>query len=174
MVIKSNRLLGITASKKQPAKAGTSITSTGGDAGLDDNIKILNASHFSENSASYILKSIYTKSDISTNIKVQMLVKATPEARPLEAIKALERFLTPRVRVFNSKYSLAQRISICQQMTYEYHPCGKFIIKEGHKALNFYIILSGRVDILKQRGDVWIRLNVLGKGDSFGDIGVEG
>lgn len=34
------------------------------------------------------------------------------------------------------------------------------MIKEGHAALNFYIILSGQVDVLKKRENTLIRLTV--------------
>nr|KAJ3418547.1 hypothetical protein HK105_008178 [Polyrhizophydium stewartii] len=46
---------------------------------------------------------------------------------------------------------------------------GKVIVFEGHVSSAFYFILSGKVEIFKGRDDTKIRLNVMGKGTSFGD-----
>jgi len=49
------------------------------------------------------------------------------------------------------------------------------IIKEGHTAENFYILLSGQVEVTQKLDEqTLLRLNVLNKGDCFGEIAVEG
>ena len=47
---------------------------------------------------------------------------------------------------------------------------GESIIKEGHYSDSFYIIKTGIVDVIKQKGDTQILLNQLGPKEFFGEL----
>jgi CRP-like cAMP-binding protein len=71
----------------------------------------------------------------------------------------LEKLLSHRIHSLK-KFTLEQRVKLCHKIRYARYPQGKVVIKEGHKALSFYIVLSGKVDIFKMLPDRVMRLNV--------------
>ncbi|MFC1614016.1 Crp/Fnr family transcriptional regulator [Gemmatimonadota bacterium] len=47
---------------------------------------------------------------------------------------------------------------------------GESIIKEGHYSDSFYVIKTGKVDVVKQKGDIQVMLNQLGPKEFFGEL----
>ncbi|KAJ3218298.1 Cyclic nucleotide-binding domain-containing protein 2, partial [Clydaea vesicula] len=138
------------------------------------NKKIISSTNFSETSMKYLLKCCQTRSDILFNTKVQMFLRKNPEDRTLREMVELERLLTTRLSGF-SKFLPTQRLQLCYQLMYISVGAGRSIIKEGHEPKNgIYIILSGQVEITQELNEhTLLRLNVLNKGETFGEIALE-
>ncbi|KAL3898276.1 MAG: hypothetical protein SGCHY_002852 [Lobulomycetales sp.] len=124
---------------------------------------VINSSTFPEASLGYLLKSFQSKGDVVFNTKVQMNLKKEVGIRRDKDIKELERMLSTRVHSF-VKYSAKQRLMLCASFNYLAVGPGRVIIKEGHT-----------VEVTQSIDEKTIlRLSLLNKGDTFGEIGVEG
>lgn len=124
-----------------------------------DKLPIVNSPTFSPHSFNFIIKSFETSSDLIVNTKIQVMLSASSKYRVSEDMLVLERLLSHRIHSLK-KFTLEQRVKICHKMRYARYPQGKVVIKEGHKALSFYIILSGKVNIFKKLPDRIMHLNV--------------
>ncbi|KAL2914388.1 hypothetical protein HK105_206160 [Polyrhizophydium stewartii] len=88
--------------------------------------------------------------------------------RTQDVVEQLEKLISMQNRKFRS-FAYDQRLKFCRVMRFEEHEERRIIIKEGHLSHAFYFVLSGQVIVFKIKDGKWIQLNVLGKGESFGD-----
>jgi hypothetical protein len=136
---------------------------------------IINSSTMQEGSIGYLLKSFQSKRDVAHNTRVQMYVSKHPNDRKEDHILELERMLSNRIPALTQKMSKKQRLIMCYSLRYLAVNSGRVVIKEGHVAAYFYIILSGQVEVTQKIDKkTLLRLTLLNKGDTFGEIGVEG
>jgi signal-transduction protein with cAMP-binding, CBS, and nucleotidyltransferase domain len=83
----------------------------------------------------------------------------SPQHRSMDEIGLVEKVLTPKIRAF-SRFNLNQRLELCKRLRYSAYPPETIILREGHLAFSFYVILSGYVDVLKKQNDRILKLNV--------------
>lgn len=107
------------------------------------------------------------------SLQIKIVLSDSPQNRKHEDMVALEKILTPKIRAF-ARFTLPQRIAILKRIRYSAFPTGATVLKEGHLPFCFYIIISGQVDVLKNQTDRILRLSILNRGDSFGDVGLQG
>ncbi|KAL2917606.1 hypothetical protein HK105_202892 [Polyrhizophydium stewartii] len=100
--------------------------------------------------------------DVSASEKLRTLISMRDLNQSNASLTAMEVLLASRLPSFR-RFTLPQRTKFCEVLK------GKVIVFEGHVSSAFYFILSGKVEIFKGRDDTKIRLNVMGKGTSFGD-----
>jgi HEAT repeat protein len=74
-----------------------------------------------------------------------------------------------RVPLYSS-LSLDQLHTIITHLTEREVEPGEVIVREGEESYELYLIVSGKVDILQQRGDTEQLLNTLSSGDFFGEM----
>ncbi|KAI8914680.1 hypothetical protein BC831DRAFT_407873 [Entophlyctis helioformis] len=137
--------------------------------------KIDNAPGVNERSLTYALKEFQYQADLILSTKIQQyLDKKLPKTE--DEIAMLNRLLMTRMTSF-AKYNYDQRIRFCNAMSYEAHRKGSVIIRQGHLPYYFYFILSGQVEVLKDRSDGFtgqLRLTLLNQGDCFGEVALDG
>nr|KAJ3418996.1 Cyclic nucleotide-binding domain-containing protein 2 [Polyrhizophydium stewartii] len=119
--------------------------------------------------ASEVFKSMITKC-VSTNENpvVDKVGKLLRSDRTGDVAEQLEKLIGMQNRKFRS-FTYDQRLTFCRVMRFEEHDTRKIVIKEGHAAQAFYFILTGEVIVFRIKDNHWIQLNILGRGESFGD-----
>jgi hypothetical protein len=58
-------------------------------------------------------------------------------------------------------------MEFCRVMTYETHPKGSVILKQGHTPWNYYFLFSGQCEVFKNRTDGvegQVRVHILNAG----------
>jgi CRP-like cAMP-binding protein len=87
-----------------------------------------------------------------------------PRQRPEKEIHYLNEFLLPKIKTF-ARFSSEQRAQLCRVMKYESYPKNAVILREGHRAENFYFIYAGQVAVSQlKEGLVNQRLHTLQAG----------
>jgi CRP-like cAMP-binding protein/ATP/ADP translocase/HEAT repeat protein len=76
-----------------------------------------------------------------------------------------------RVPLYSSM-SLDQLYTITTNLTEQEVQAGEVIFREGDLSHEFYLIVAGKVDIVKQRGETDQTLATLSTGDFFGDMAI--
>ncbi|KAL2917530.1 hypothetical protein HK105_202813 [Polyrhizophydium stewartii] len=137
--------------------------------------------------ASEVFKSMITKC-VSTNENpvVDKIAELLRSDRTGDVAEQLEKLIGMQNRKFRS-FTYDQRLTFCRVMRFEEHDTRKIVIKEGHAAQAFYFILTGEVIVFRIKDNHWIQvcstrslrgtsgtnalaqLNILGRGESFGD-----
>ncbi|KAK6094965.1 hypothetical protein MT418_005229 [Batrachochytrium dendrobatidis] len=141
--------------------------------------KIDNAPGVNERSLMHVLKAFQYQGDLVLTTKIQQFLSQScvwQGSETEENVAMLNRLLMTRISSF-SKFPYDQRIRFCSVMTYEAHRRGATIIQQGHEPCYFYFILSGQVEVLKDRSDGVtgkLRLNLLNQGDCFGEVALDG
>ncbi|KAL2914145.1 hypothetical protein HK105_206403 [Polyrhizophydium stewartii] len=137
--------------------------------------KVENAPGVNERSMSYALKEFQYQGDLIFSARIQQFLSTVRE-RSEDEIAMLNRLLMTRISSF-AKFGYDQRIRFCKAMSYEAHRKGAVIIRQGHEPVYFYFVLSGQVEVLKERSDGFsgqLRLTLLNQGDCFGEVALDG
>ncbi|KAJ2992372.1 Cyclic nucleotide-binding domain-containing protein 2 [Globomyces sp. JEL0801] len=116
----------------------------------------------------FIMQMYKASTDASLSKKInQLLDPSLPRNR--ELLNNIDKLLSYRLKSF-ALFQLEKRMKLCKVMRYEQHPGKMLICKEGQKALNFYFILSGKVEIFSIKDGLRTRLNVMNAGDCLGRL----
>ncbi|XP_066911430.1 cyclic nucleotide-binding domain-containing protein 2-like [Clytia hemisphaerica] len=80
------------------------------------------------------------------------------------------------LKKFNEKFTYSVRAVMCRMFTYSKVPRKRIVLREGHIGHDFYLIYTGSVFVNKQvfnkftQKNEWKTVNVLRRGDSFGEL----
>jgi hypothetical protein len=86
------------------------------------------------------------KGDVVLNTRIQMYVSRQPAERKETHMLELQKMLSNKIAAF-TEFSHKERLLMCFNFEYLNVGPGRVIIKEGQPAQNYYIILSGQVEI---------------------------
>ncbi|KAJ3221699.1 hypothetical protein HK099_003222 [Clydaea vesicula] len=121
------------------------------------------------------LRAVQSVHDAMLSSKVEVYLSKDPYKRNNADMMELINLLTAKLSCF-SKYTLTQRLALAFQMKYLSIEAGRVILKEGNDpTTGYYIILAGQVEVTRNLNDsTTLRLNILNKGDAFGEIALQG
>ncbi|KAJ3236672.1 Cyclic nucleotide-binding domain-containing protein 2 [Chytriomyces hyalinus] len=131
------------------------------------NTKITRKKQFQLADLGFKLESYKITSKPGGSARIMSSLMKLPENRDEDDIRWINIFLSSLPAL--KKYSAPLRKSLSRVIQYSRFGSGRIILKQGHPAQHFYIIISGDVEVTKiaDKRNFWIC--ALGAGDIFGD-----
>ncbi|CAG9320728.1 unnamed protein product [Blepharisma stoltei] len=105
-------------------------------------------------------------------ILIRMVLELKPSERTPEMIEKVYQW-TKNLKFFQKlteANSVETHIACCNYLQYEFHEAGSLVIKQGDMGTKFYIILDGKVSVIREdEGEDTFEMAELGTGEAFGE-----